>query len=447
MSGLSRLQWAGIIVGLGGVIAYVLLMSWAMRTQSYASWGTMIVVPVIVILNAALIWIASRVERDSVVTKLLVAGFVAKCAGVFFRYVSVFFIYNRAGDAVRYNDFAATYYQLWRDGIITWEQYDGKAGTIALELITTAVYVFTGPSPLAGFLVFGSMAFWGVYLIFRAFRIAFPEGRHRRYAALLFLLPSLLYWPSSIGKESWILLFVGVLAYGAAHFFTGRLVGLAWIALGAAGVTLIRPHVAVLLLAALALAQLLRRTDRSPAALLGKVIGVAMMAVALVYFIQASADFLGLEEVTTDSVTEKVEWAAGQTEQGGSAFTPVPLGSPVGIPAAILTVLFRPFPWEANSPLVLLQSFEGVVLLVLLIKAWPQLRKLPRLLRSNPYITFAIAYVAGYILAFAGFGNFGIIARQRSLMIPFFLILLALPVALDARRRSRAQPEKELVDA
>ncbi|WP_432560119.1 hypothetical protein [Granulicoccus sp. GXG6511] len=425
----------------------MLVMSWAMRTQSYASWGTMIVLPAIIIINAVLIWIARKVERDSFVTKVLIAGFIAKCIGIFFRYVSVFFIYNRAGDAVRYNDFAALYYQSWRDGVITWAQYDGKAGTIAMELITTGVYVFTGPSPLAGFYVFGSMAFWGVYLIFRAFRTACPEGRYRRYAVLLFLLPSLLYWPSSIGKESWILLFVGVVAYGAARFFTGRLLGLVWIAVGAGGVTLIRPHIAVLLLAALAVAQLLRPTDRSPVSVVGKVVGVAIMAVALGYFIQSSADFLGVQEVTVDSVTEKVEWAGGQTEQGGSVFEPVPLGSPLGIPAAFVTVLFRPFPWEASSPLVLLQSLEGLVLIVLLIKAWPQLKTLPRLLRTNPYVTFALAYVVGFVIAFSGFGNFGILARQRSLMLPFFVILLALPVVTDARRRSRAAPKQELVDA
>lgn len=445
MSGLSRLQWAGIIAGLGGVVAYVLLMSWAMRTQSYASWGTMIVLPVIMVINVVLLWIANRVERDSMVTRLLIVGFVLKCGGIFFRYVSVFFIYNRAGDAVRYNNFAADYYQQWRAGFIVWPDVETAAGTQAMELITTAVYVFVGPSPLAGFYVFGSMAFWGTYLIFRAFRIAVPAGRHRRYAALLFLLPSLLYWPSSIGKESWILLFVGVIAFGAAHFFQGKLPGLAWIALGVLGVSWIRPHIAVLLLGALAVAQLLRPTDRSPAALIGKVIGSVVVVIALGYFIQSSADFLGIEEVTSDTVTERVETAGENTEQGGSSFTPVPLASPLGIPTAIVTVLFRPFPWEAGSALVLLQSLEGLVLLILLARSWKSVKTLPRLLRQNPFITFSCAYVVGFILAFAGFANFGILARQRVLMIPFFLVLLALPVALDMRRTARVKAEQESI--
>ena len=78
-----------------------------------------------------------------------------------------------------------------------------------MELITTGVYTVIGPITLAGFLVFSSFAFWGAYLLYRAFRIAVPNGDARRYALLVFLLPSMLYWPSSIGKEAWLMLFVG----------------------------------------------------------------------------------------------------------------------------------------------------------------------------------------------------------------------------------------------
>ena len=46
-------------------------------------------------------------------------------------------------------------------------------------------------------------------------------------------------------------------------------------------------------------------------------------------------------------------------------------------------------------------------------------------------MTFAVVYIGCFIWAFSGFGNFGILARQRVLMLPFFLVLLALP---DRRR-------------
>ena len=46
------------------------------------------------------------------------------------------------------------------------------------------------------------------------------DGDARRYAALVFLLPSLLFWPSSIAKEAWILACLGLAAYGAAKMLT-----------------------------------------------------------------------------------------------------------------------------------------------------------------------------------------------------------------------------------
>ena len=54
------------------------------------------------------------------------------------------------------------------------------------------------------------MAFAGCWLFYRAFQIAVPDGDHYRYAKLIFLWPSLLYWPSSIGKDSWMLLTIAI---------------------------------------------------------------------------------------------------------------------------------------------------------------------------------------------------------------------------------------------
>jgi hypothetical protein len=58
-------------------------------------------------------------------------------------------------------------------------------------------------------------------------------------------------------------------------------------------------------------------------------------------------------------------------------------------------------------------------------------------MRASPYVTFAVVYVGGFIWAFSGFGNFGILARQRVLMLPFFLVLLALPTIEQRRERFR----------
>ena len=419
--------WTFAALGLVGIGGFMWLLTRTMDGSSYNTWGTLVVLPVVMFLNAVLVVLVNAREPDRWMRGLLWVGLLAKFVGVVARYLVAFVLYGGSADAQRYNLYAAAHYRGWRNGEILWVD-EGKLGTQMLEVITTAVYTVTGPSTIVGFMVFGSLAFWGAYLLVKAFRIALPEGQHRRYAALVLLLPSMLYWPSSIGKESWLLLFGAVTALGAAEAVRGRL-GRGWglIVLGLAGTALVRPHVAALLVAALLVAQLTRKTADTPEAALGKLGGVLLLAVAVWLTVSQSAQFLGIDDLTLQAVSDEILWASGQTAQGGSSFTPVPLESPLGVPAAMLTLLFRPFPWEAGNIQMLGQSIEGLVLLGMTLAALPQLKTLPGLLARNPYLVFALAYAVAFILAFAGFANFGILARQRVLMLPFFLVLLALP--------------------
>lgn len=428
----------GVLFGatLAGVFA------WALDTQSYNVWGAMIVVPVVVAINAVLIWRVSRRSSEPWLAGILGVAFVAKLGGTIVRYFVAYVVYKGQADAERYNVYAASQYGLWRQGLLVWE-WGGKQGTQVMELITTGVYTVIGPSPLAAFVVFSSFAFWGQYLLYRAFRIALPGGNGRRYALLVLLLPSMLYWPSSIGKESWLLLFVGVTALGAAKLFNHQHGGRVLLATGALGTALVRPHVAVLLFAALLAAQLFRPTGARSTDILTKVGGVLVLGGAAFILATQSASFLGIDDLGWQGVSESVDAAGGLTVEGGSAFTPVPITSIIGIPIAIITVIFRPFPWEAHNAQLLLQSLEGVFLLILAVRAWPRLRRLPSILRRNPYVTFCVVYCSGFIWAFASFGNFGILARQRVLMIPLVLVLLCLPTREQSSTSARLESERQ----
>ena len=437
-----RLGAIGVAAIAGAALAG--LFAWVLGTESYNLWGALVTVPVVVAINVILIWRVSRREDEPWLAGLLGLALAAKLAAAMGRYYVAYVVYAGAADAQRYNLYAASWYDEWRRGNITWE-WGGKQGTQYMELITTAVYTVVGPSPIAGFVVFASMAFWGQYLLFRAFRVALPDGDGRRYALLVMLLPSMLYWPSSIGKEAWLLLFVGLTALGAARLFTRDRGALVLLGVGAAGMTLLRPHLAVLLFAALAVAQLFRPKGRQSTAVLSKVGGLVVLATAAVILTSQSASFLGIDDFSWQAVSESVDKAADQASEGGSTFESTPIRSPGDIPSAVLTVLFRPFPWEAHNAQMLVQGLEGLLLLVLLVRAWPRWRHLPTIMRASPYVTFAVVYAASFIWAFSGFGNFGILARQRVLMLPFFLVLLALPTIAPRRRRSRV--DKVLHDA
>ena len=423
---------------------YAGLLAWAFETQSYNVWGSMLVAPLIAAVNVFIIWRVSRAGEDPWVVRLLGIGFVLKMLGSFARYFVLYVLYNGVGDATRYNNYASYQHVLWRQGYFVWEP-GGKLGTQNLELVTTAIYTLIGPAPLAGFLFFASLAFWGAYLLYRAFRVAVPAGHHRLYALLLFLLPSLLYWPSSIGKEAWLFLWVGVLALGAAKFFNADRGGYTLLVLGAVGTALIRPHVTVLLVAALLVAQLMRPVGSQAIGVLYKVAGVGVLIGAAAILATQSAELLGIDDLTVANVADSIEQAGEGTEQGGSAFEPVPLTHPLGIPAAWVTLLVRPFPWEANGIPMLVQSAEGLLVIVLIVRYWSRIKQLPRVMRDNPYVVFAVVYCLAYVVAFAGFANFGILARQRTLMIPFFLVLLALPLAQGTVGHARRAGAKHAI--
>ena len=412
-----------IVAGAGFALAW----GWAIGMQSYNLWGALLVTPVFVAVNAVLLWRAAAREPNPWFGRLIGVAFLAKMVGTLVRYYVAYVVYNGATDAERYNLAAAFRYQSWRQGNVTWD-LESARGTQYMELITTAVYTVIGPTTLAAFFVYGAFAFWGAYLLYRAFRVALPEGDHRRYALLVFFLPSMLYWPSSIGKESWLMLFVGVTALGAAKFFAQQRGALALLATGAFGTAIIRPHIAVLLFSALIVAQLFRPASTQVTGILSKFAALLVMGAAAWVLATQSAELLGTDDITFQSVTESLEMAGGRTTQGGSEFTPVPVDSPLGFPAAALTILFRPLPWEAGNAQMLVQSLEGLFLLGLTLAAWPRLRRLPSVLRRNPYVVFAVVYAIAFIVAFSSFANFGILARQRVLMLPFFLVLLALPL-------------------
>jgi hypothetical protein len=137
-------------------------------------------------------------------------------------------------------------------------------------------------------------------------------------------------------------------------------------------------------------------------------------------------------------VTAILDETQRRSSQSDSAFEPPRVTSPIGLPTALVTVLFRPFPHEAHNLQARVSALEGVVLLALTIASWKQLRQLPRFMRRYPMIAYAAAFVLLFVVAFSAVGNFGILARQRTQVLPMLFMLLSLP-AVRLRKGSGAE--------
>jgi len=302
-------------------------------------------------------------------------------------------------------------------------------GTGALRYLSGIVNVFTGSSFLATFLVFATLAFWGQVWFLLACRDALTTRQFRLATVLLMVWPSLAFWPSSIGKEAAALFGLGLASLGVSKVLRRDIRGLPLLVLGVAAVGLIRPHVAMIVLAALAAGVLARQTGTRKG-FGSQVLVVILVTVGAMLLTDASARLFGLEQLDgIQDVSVALDFAQDRTSQDQSQFVAPRVESIVDYPWAFVTVTTRPFPWEADSMTAVITGAEGLVLSVLLLAAVPGLIGEIGAFFTRGVLLYSVAYISVFVFLFSAMGNFGILSRQRAQLLPFVLLVAAVGLA------------------
>ena len=424
--------WAGAC-SLGAATAASVLLGWSeARTM---------VLLMVLLLPVGLIAIHSARADQAWLSNLIVVAWIVKLVASSARYWVLQVLYQGAGDASGYHSAGRRLGPVWRSFDIP----AFETGTEFVDAVTGLLYVPHEPTKLGGFFIYATLAFFGQILLYAAFRRAFPTAQLKWYAGLIFFFPNLLYWPASIGKDSLMLLFIGISAYGAARFFhKGRLRWMLTFALGVGGSAAIRSHIALALVIALLIASLFGSKTPFPAS--GRIVPLILL-VALVFIVGRIAfQDLGVDpnaQINQSLLEEVVDPVFGgvedQTNKGGSAVSGRAVRSPADVPAAALRVLVRPLPNEAHNPQALVSSLvEGTLLLALLLWRAPMIIRRATHRWRTPYVLFSVVYTAGFIYGHSAILNLGIMARQRSQVIPFVLALL---VGLGFTSASRTAAE------
>jgi len=421
-----------VTLGLAVTAIYVGAVVWAMDRADYSVWMALLLVPLLIVVTVPALRRQAVRERDSSLFRLLTWALVLKLLAALLRFYVAFGLYGGAADATSYHEWGTDISANFRSGDFETGLPDLHS-TRFIRLFTGIVYTFVGPTKLGGFLIFSWLGFLGLFLLYRAFTIAVPEGRSRTYARFVFFFPSMLFWPSSIGKEAWMILGIGLASFGIARALKDD-IGRALVPLvaGAWMVAVVRPHVAAMLGVGAVVAYLLkppdeRRRELAPMVKAGVLILMALGALVLV---QKTDEFLRETGVRADEeggVTATLEQTSFRTQQGGSQFSPSVFDSPARAPVALITVLFRPLLPEANNVQAALAALEGTVLLVWCGWRWRWILAAVKSIRRQPYVAMAIAYIGVFVLGFSSIANFGILARQRVQVLPFLFILLAIP--------------------
>jgi hypothetical protein len=405
-------------------------MGYGMNHMSYLVWGGFWVAPVLLLLSLPVANRAARRDGDAIGRIVLVAATVKIFLAPVLRYWMAFGLYGGSSDSARYHSIGEQLAPLFRQGI--YRDLGEISGTRFMEILTGHVYALTGPTRLGGFMVFSWLSFLGLYLFYRAFRTAYPDGDGRRYALLVFFFPTLVFWPSSLGKEAFMVLVLGAAALGTAQLFVGRFRGLLWLVLGVWGAAVMRPHMALILGAGLVVAAPLAALrggghgQRRQRGRLGSAAVLFGLLLAGSTLIGVAESFFGLDSLNTQTGQELLDETTRRSGEGGSTFTSFSPDNPVEFVLSGVTVLFRPFPFEVRNAQAMLTSLEALALLALAVLSLRRLARLPLELLRRPYVAFAVAYTFAFIYAFSSLQNFGILARQRSQLLPVLFVVLCI---------------------
>jgi hypothetical protein len=123
-----------------------------------------------------------------------------------------------------------------------------------------------------------------------------------------------------------------------------------------------------------------------------------------------------------------------------------PVSSPADIPEALILVLFRPFLWEAREMQIALSALETTFLIGLVLWKIPAMFRNRSKWRSHALAVFSTVYVLAFSIAFSVVRNLGIIARQRTQVL-VFLIIVVVALGWEEPTARQRRPTSQLARA
>ena len=296
----------------------------------------------------------------------------------------------------------------------------------SVSIVTGVVFAIVGVNQAGGFLVFSFLSFIGIVFFYRAFTVTFSGAGSRRYGYLIFFLPTLLFWTSDVSKEALMMFLLGMTAYGCARILAHLRGGYVLVVASSAGGAFIRPNETLLALAAFTIAMLVR--PASPTARFGgaRRTGSLVFLGALV----AAAIFVTLHflpglngSVNLAQINKNNQGPGSGFGSSGVAYS----SSPLFFPKDVMVVLLDPLPINAHGGGQWFAALQNSVLVVVILASLRQLRMLPRVAFARPYVIMCVFFTAAFCYFFAALGNQGLITREATDVLPFFLVPLCIP--------------------
>jgi hypothetical protein len=292
-------------------------------------------------------------------------------------------------------------------------------GTPFIHFVAWPFASLLGLSYYATMIIFAFIGYIAVVLFYVTVREntdTKPVWMNLGAAELLFLLPNLHFWSSSLGKGSVILMGLALFTFGLSRF-NRRVVPLV---IGGFLTFMVRPHILFTLIVSVMMGAILTSTG------LKTYMRWLIFIVAGIVFIYISDDVLKFADTDSLDITSSATISHRASELSKST-TGVNIAE-YGLFMRMFTFWFRPLFFDGQGALGLIVSFENLLYIYMffvIIKeglfSWGQWNGWIRIcLFIFLFGSFALAQVTG---------NLGIAMRQKAQLMPFFFIIFCKAVS------------------
>ena len=352
-------------------------------------------------------------------------------------------LYHQTGvliaDAIRFDPGTfvpitlTTFLQLENDGFPFVVNGLGSS-TASLHALSGLLHCLLGDSLYAVGMLVSLAAMWGSLQVYDYFKRSFDPLLHRPVFLALCLVPTAVFWTSSLLKEAIAVFGLGVVFRALSAVRAGAPVAAApWLVLGLGAAFLSKPYTLLPLSLGLAAWLVIARSAARSTPLLLKpfyvvlAFGLAIIGVAALgyFFPKYALDRVAETAAYQQDVGQRV--VGGSTYEMGNPEERTLLGQLLFAPWGLITALFRPLLFEARSAAAFVNAIETTTLTALAVRgivlnSW---RATWRRILGSPPLAYSLVFTL-VLAAAVGLSttNFGTLSRYRAPLVPFFALLV-----------------------
>lgn len=285
-----------------------------------------------------------------------------------------------------------------------------ESGTAFIRYLTYCILSIVDLSYLNVTLIYNLFGSLGLVILYLSLKKYLKEIA--QYWSLALFLPSMSYWSSGIGKDSMVFFAISIFIYAVTTSTKKTLL----VSLSLAIIFLIRPHIALAILLSFIVYFILQ----SKSHIILKVISLPFITVASVIALSFVQEYVGIDEASVEGVEDYFDSRKNLNMGGGSSIDT----SSMILPVKMFSYLFRPFPFEANSLIVLIASIENSILFLSFAYIIYKAKSSFNLLIKNENLWLFLYVITTWIMLSYGLKNLGIAARQKWMFMPVIIYLL-----------------------